>query len=77
MSVVYELTIILEPTELEKQAGKTDKVLLKPCSVVADRQFTAIAKAVLENAEEITENIGQNGDIARAKVLLREFDRKD
>jgi hypothetical protein len=74
--MIWQVAIVLEPTEIEKTEGKTDKILLPPTPVSAERQFTAVAKAVLDNADAITKEIGENGDIARARIQVVEFGTK-
>ena len=74
--MLWQVALVLEPTEIEKTEGKTDKILLAPTTVSAERQFTAVAKAVLDNADEIAKQVGENGDIARARVTVVEFGNK-
>lgn len=68
--MLYRVTGILEPTELERQAGGTDKVILDTQQVVAERQFTAIAIATRQHLAKDGATLPE--DMGRAKFIIEE-----
>lgn len=62
---LYEVAILEHPTEEQKKAGASEKLILSPKAIVAKDPTSAVVAAVMGEAK--------TGDPSRLEVLVRPF----
>jgi hypothetical protein len=65
--MLYEVALIQQPTQKEKEDGAQETLVLPPTPVIARDEQSAGVAAVMQYKDKIT------CDIARVQVLVRPF----
>lgn len=65
---LFEVAILEQPTEKEREDGKSERLIMPPKAVVANDSQSAALFAVLENPDSM-----KGIDRARTQVLVRPF----
>lgn len=66
--MLYEIAILEKPTKEQAKNGKTEKLILGPCAIVAEDDRSAFVSLVMDHSEELKEV-----DKTRMEVLVRPF----
>lgn len=70
--MIYEVAITRQPSELERQAGKTEEIILPPVHVTAEDSHQAVMLAVYANDEKI-QSLGLGDKWRQCKPVVRKF----
>jgi hypothetical protein len=65
--MLYEVALIQQPTQKEKEDGAQESLVMQPTPVIAKDPQSAGVAAVMQNRDKIT------CDISRVEVLVRPF----
>jgi len=69
--MLYEVALIQQPTQKEKEEGAQETLILPPTPVIARDEQSAGVAAVMEQNDKI------KCDISRVQVLVRPFTPQD
>jgi hypothetical protein len=66
--MLYEVAVLLEPTDAERDEGKLEEIIVKPSFIIAPNEQSASMQIILE-AQKRFESVAKE----RLKVLVRPF----
>ena len=66
--MLYEVAVLLEPTDAERDEGKLEDIVIKPTFIIAPNEQSASMQIILE-AQKRFEGMAKE----RLKVLVRPF----